>query len=662
MPVGIGYVASYALSQVGGKNIEVRLYDDAKIMMREISDWRPHLIGLSNYCWDSNLSRLVFRYAKKDNPAVVCIAGGPEFPGEIRKRKDYLNERSEIDFYVMFDGEVAFASIVQKLIDSTGVEYLKQEPQKGMAYIDPNSRDLVVGELLPRIKNLDDIPSPYLGHLLDDWFNGQYAPFVVTTRGCPFTCGYCYAGQKWHSALSSFSTQRIKEELLYCATKLEGRAEIPLAIADTNFGMYTRDEEIAAYCRHLQDTYGWPVLFDLTTGKTKHERVLKISSLLKNGITITCSFQSTNPKTLAVINRRNLPIAKYQEIQEEIKKRGMLSIAEFIAPLPEETKLSYLRGMKTVIDAGVEMITPYTTMLLKGTFLASEEVRKKYDLRTKFRILPRQFGDYLGEKCFEIEEVCVATNTISFNEYIEIRGFALISAFFSGEQFDVIHKHLKETKISKYDFCNRLWEVIESGSTPLSNVYDSFLHETRAELWPSQELVYDHYSKVENYEKLLTGEVGDNLLRKYSTKMLLESCLHAIELAYLVLKEMTCTRDAEMLSALDASKHWVSFTRNINKFVEHALYPSPDGDNGEVIELAYDVHAWYINSTTEPITAYKGPVCYRVFYDREESRDMIAQITKAHGDRLFAISKLLTDWSIKDIWSKFEKQEGHRCG
>ena len=50
--------------------------------------------------------------------------------------------------------------------------------------------------------------------------------------------------------------------------------------------------------------------------------------------------------------------------------------------------------------------------------LGRDEAIKKYQMESKFRILPKQFGEYKGEKVFEIEKVCVATETMSFQSYL----------------------------------------------------------------------------------------------------------------------------------------------------------------------------------------------------------------------------------------------------
>ena len=651
MPVGIGYIAAYALAQIDKEDIEIRLYDDPDIILKEIDTWNPDIIGLANYCWNSELSKAVFRYANKKNHSVVCIAGGPDFPVDKRECEKYLLICPEIDFYNYFEGEIAFSQLIKKIIDGVKINLLKSIPQRGVMSIHPKTKKLVFGEPPPRLTNLDVIPSPYINGLMDQWFNGYYAPCIETARGCSFTCGFCFTGQKWYSNVATFSVKRIKDELTYIAEKIKKYPDILLSICDSNFGMYKRDEEIAGYLRKLQDKQGWPSAFDVTTGKANYERILKVAALVKNKMQVTCSVQSLNPKTLQVIKRRNLPIGEYRQIQEEIKKRGMLSVAELITPMPEETKKSFLEGMKTVIEAGVEHVVPYTTMLLKGTYLASKECRKKYKMKTKFRILPRQFGEYVGEKCFEIEEVCISTNTISYNDYLSIRGFALISAFFSGEYFDIIHKHLKELGIGRYDFCYHLWNLIKSGNTSISPIYNRYIQETKDELWDSPKAIYEYYKKPANYNKLLTGKAGDNLIRKYSTQLFLECCIPAVELAYASIKKLTHIFDKETFESLDSAQRWTSVTRDLSNIFKNNAYLNFNS----ILSLPYDVNCWY-HSNTRTLVSYKKPVHYRIFYDNNKLDMILNQGKKLYGeDNFYRVGKLFINWSIKNFWTKCEQ-------
>ncbi len=652
MPIGIGYIASYTLLKMESKNVEIRLYDDSNVILKDIVKWKPAVLGLSNYCWNSELSKVVFQHARKFNPSVVCVSGGPEFPADHVECKAYLSKRQEIDFYVYLEGEYAFAELIKKISNGSEISYLKSEPQDGIMSIHPRTGELIYGKPMPRIMNMDEIPSPYLSGLMDQWFDGCYAPSIEIARGCPFSCGFCFQGQPWFNRLATFSIERIKDELTYIAKRISEYPDILLSICDSNFGMNERDEKIAEHIRSLQDKFGWPNAFDVTTGKANYDRILKIISLLKNRMQISCSVQSLNPKTLDVIKRKNPPNDIFKKINIEMKKHGMNSGSELIVPMPEETKESFFEGLKSVVDLiGVDRVIPYTTMLLKGTYLASKECRKKYKMQTKFRIVPRQFGEYLGKKCFEIEEVCISTNTMSFDDYLEIRGFALISSFFSSRQFDSVHRHLKELGIGSYDYLYYLWEYIKSGKTMLSKIYNLYIQESTQEMWNSREDIYDYFSKQDNYNKLLNGYLGDNLIRKYSTRLLLDSCIPSIELAYSAIKHIAQdVVNEEIKESLAAAKAWMITLRNVSAVFQAKSYI----DITETIHLHYDVNSWYqCSSDDNNLLKFKQPTSYRVFCDRDNLNKIFQEAEKLFGgDLSYRVGKLLINWSLKHFWRK----------
>ncbi|RKY25156.1 MAG: hypothetical protein DRP62_01950 [Planctomycetota bacterium] len=652
MPLGVAYIASYLLAHIDENVIEVRIYDRPNVILEDIGRWRPDVVGLSNYCWNSELSRIVFDYSKQLNPETVCVAGGPEFPIEQAECRQYLLQRKEIDFYVYHEGEVAFAELIRKLAEGIVAFELKSDPQGGIMSIHPKTSDLVVGSPIPRLRNLDEIPSPYLNGLLEKWFNGYYAPSIETARGCPFSCGYCHAGQAWYNTITRFSTERIKAELTYIASRMTAYPNVLLSICDANFGMYERDEEIAEQIRCLQDEFGWPNSFDVTTSKANHDRILRIASRLRNKMQVSCSLQSINYKTLKVIKRKNIAMDAYKELQREIRRRDMPSVAELIVPMPEETKASFFEGVKAVTMAGVERIVPYTTMLLKGTYLNSQQCRKKYQMQTKFRLIPRQFGEYAGQKCFEVEEVCVATNTMSFEDYLECRGFAFVSALLSSEQFDLVARHLKELEINNYDYLYYVWEMVVSGGTEVSKIYNEYIKETENELWDSREALYEYFTEPQVYEKLLSGELGDNLIRKYKAKALLECCIPTIELAYLAIGKMAGKKIThEIQKSLDAAKCWMIAVRNIS-----ALRDQSSINNSKILHLPYDVKEWYIaGDNSNSLVSYDKPVDYRIFYDTKELDMFLSEGGRLFGkDLSYQIGKLLINWSVNKLWRKCE--------
>ena len=654
IPIGIGYIAAYALDRLGPDAVDIRLYSDPNAILDDIDSWKPDVVGLANYCWNSELSRLVFRYAKERIPRILCVAGGPDFPTDQKKCRAHLLERPEIDLYVYLEGETAFTDLVEKLNKGMTPRDLKSNPQGGTMSIDPASNSLVTGEPLPRIMDMDGMPSPYLTGLFDTWFDGSYAPAIQTSRGCPFTCAFCFMAKERFARLAAFSMERVTRELTYIAERMKDHPHNVLAICDSNFGMYERDEEIALHMRKLQDEYGWPNAFDVSTGKQNYDRILRIMDILQHKMYITCSVQSLNPETLRVIRRKNTTMDVFTMLSREIKKRGMKTTTELIYPMPKETKKSFLDAIKDVMDSiKADLILPYTAMLLKGTYLESEECRDKFGMKTRFRVVPRQFGEYRGRKAFEIEEVCIATDTLTFEDYMEIRKFSLVFSFFSTRQFDIIHKHLEELGISKYDYSYYLWSLIASGDTPLSDVYNRFAREAENELWDSPDAIYDFFNDKENYSKLLYGQLGDNLIRKYVTEFVLECCAPSIELAYAAVKKLA--REAmtdKRERSLDAAKRWMAATRSVDRVLKDDSYL----DLSETLNLSHDVAGWYRgDASAGPLTAHERDTDYRLSCDSADLRELFSKAKDLYGgDLFFRTGKLWGYFGLQKFWRRCE--------
>ncbi len=655
MPVGIGYIASYTQAQLGAENVDVTLFAEPEPLIAEIKTGNPDVVAVSNYCWNTELAGLMLKIAKETNPNIVCIAGGPDFPLKKEKRQKYLQDRNYIDFYAYQEGEMSFANLVKKIMGGGSLADLKKEPHEGMAAIHPTTGNMVMGLAFPRMKNLDDIPSPYLSGLMDQWFDGHYAPSLETARGCPYTCTFCEAAASWYTSVSYFSLARMEEELGYIAQRIAQYPSVLLAIHDSNFGMFKRDEETAHIIRALQDKYNWPNAFDVTTGKAQYDRILDIMTILKNKMIMSTSVQSLNQDTLKIIERKNPSPEKLKEIITEIKRRGISTASEIILPLPLETKESFFSGFRILLDTKVDRIIPYTTMLFKGTELASDESRQKYAMQSKFRLLPRQYGQYDGRKCFEIEEVCVATNTISFEEYLECRGFSLVATVLSDDQFDVIPRHLKELGIDIFDFNLHVWDLVKSGETKISKLYFDYLKETQDELWDSPQDLIDYYTNQDNYDKLSIGETGDNKLRKYKTKIFLEQFKATTELAYATIRQILGEKaDQKTLDSLSATEKWVLAARHISNNID-----SVSQDTAPVVlQLPYDVCAWYNDGVhVDQLATYAKPVQYRVYPDTKHIAQIMSDARGLFGDNVsFTVGKLLISYSIKPFWCKTETE------
>ncbi len=652
MPLGIGMIGAAVQAALGADRVKVFLFDDPELLLAAFDQNPPDILGLTHYCWNNALSQLVFDYAKFAKPDLICVGGGPDCPLDSREEwAAYLTERQNIDIFVIGEGEMTFTQIANDVLSGMDARSLRDSPRQGCAALRTGSADLMMGAPVVRLVDLDQLPSPYLAGLLDDWFDGRFAPMIETTRGCPYSCGYCVQGEDAWKAVARFSPDRLKRELSYIADRMRLYPNILLSITDANFGMYKQDEEFAEHVAQLRESHGWPNSFNVTTGKSNYDRILRIAERLGNRMDISSSVQSMNEPTLTVIGRRNLPHDQYTELQNEIIRRGMRSAAEMIIPLPNETKTSYFEGLRKLSETGIEFIITHTTIILRGTKLAMKDMREKFGMLSRFRLVPRQFGTYRGHTCFEIEEVCAATNTMSFEDYVDCRGHALVFSVFSLDQYDILLRLAEEMQIQRFDFFFALWDRIRQGNTPLSPLYKSYLEETRSELYETPAQAVAALSHPEAYRKLLEGELGDNLMRSARAKLLVRYGRDSIDLAFDTLIRLA-SPTGNKLEALQAARQWMLATRDFEAVIEDPVYRRNSYD----LDLSFDVPNWYVQTKEQakPLSDFHRPCRYRVFLDAENIEKQLNEQRALHGnDSVYLAARLINNCPVSDFWRQW---------
>ncbi len=371
----------------------------------------------------------------------------------------------------------------------------------------------MTGGDVQRIIDLDEIPSPYLSGWMDPFFETGYFPMMQISRGCPFTCAFCNSSVRSNSKIYSHSLENVKADLLYIAQRV--KSEVPLCFADDNFGMYELDEEVTDYIAYLQDTYNWPQYIRTTTGKNKHERIIRVMRKARGRLPMTSAVQSLNPEVLKNIERSNISLDSYAAIQREVLASGMQSYGELILCLPGETKTSFLKAVDDLLETGVKRVSAHQLMLLPGAPLSNPDSREKWGFNTRFRVVARNIGNYTGDPVVEVEEITVETPTFSFQDYLESRVFHLLLTIYYYEgNFEEAFEFARQEGIKPFDLILRMQSMLDQAPDGFKKMIDDFLQESQAELFNSEEECLD-WSR-QNYEALKDGSVGGNLLSKYS--------------------------------------------------------------------------------------------------------------------------------------------------
>ena len=103
MPLGVAYMK--AVMDRDNPDVESRLFAYPDMLLQALKDAPPDVLMLSNYVWNEALSREFFRIAKKLNPGVLTVMGGPNIALEPERQIAYLEAHPEIDVYIT--GEIS---------------------------------------------------------------------------------------------------------------------------------------------------------------------------------------------------------------------------------------------------------------------------------------------------------------------------------------------------------------------------------------------------------------------------------------------------------------------------------------------------------------------------------------------------------------------------
>ena len=526
-PLNIGYIAAYCTKRFGSK-VDITLFKYIDELEKSIHENPPDVLGLSNYVWCHRIGLEMFDLVHSQNPNVITVWGGPNFPQDLESQQIFMRNCSNVDFYVPIEGEVGFSNIIEEILNVLEPNYKKEilfkKPIDGCMSRKPDgSLQFSIPQI--RTKELDEIPSPYITGLMDKFFDGKLTPMIQTNRGCPFTCTFCVDGADDVNRVNQFGLERVSSELNYIGEHVTNNIH-SLHISDLNFGMYPRDLEICDGIVGIQKKYDYPAFVLSTTGKNKKERIIKAIEKLNGTMSLTMSVQSMDEQILQNIRRSNISVDHMLALQPTIKKVGLETTSEVILGLPGETYQTQINTLKKLLAAKLDNIQVYTCMLINGSELNTPEQRKKWNFKTKFRILPRDFTTLRnGKNIIETEEVIVGSDTLTFEEYIELRSLSFnIFVTNIGIIYDSFLKFLRQNNIEVFDLFFQMVKQIDSAPPIIQKTFESFKNDTVEELWDSPEDIQAHYQEQAEYEKLLSGEVARNIMQ-YHNALVRYSCM-----------------------------------------------------------------------------------------------------------------------------------------
>ena len=623
-PLNVGYIAAYCKKRFGSK-VDITIFKYIDDLEASIYENPPDVLALSNYVWNHRIGLEMFDLIHSQNPNAITVWGGPNFPQDLESQQSFLKNYSSVDFYVPIEGEIGFSNIIEEVLNISELGYKKEilfkKPIDGCVSRKPDGLlQFTIPEI--RTKKLDEIPSPYLTGLLDKFFDGKLTPMLQTNRGCPFTCTFCVDGADTVNRVNQFGLERVSSELDYIGEHVTNNIH-SLHISDLNFGMYPRDLEICDGIVDIQKKYDYPHRIISTTGKNKKERIIQAIEKLNGTMSLSMSVQSMDEQILKNIRRSNISVDHMLALQPAIKKVGLVTDSEVILALPGETYQTQITTLRKLLAAKLDFIEVYSCMLLNGSELNTPEQRKKWNFQTKFRILPRDFTTLRnGKNVIETEEIVVGSNTLSFEEYIELRTLSFsIYVTNIGIVYDSLLKFLRENNIEVFDLFFQMMKQIDSSPPSVQKIFDSVKNDVTDELWDSPEDIQTHYQEQEEYEKLLSGEAARNVMQ-YHNALVRYYCMDewtqfAGNIAFGLLKRKK-TISYELENQL---KNIINYCAGLG---HNTLGDDRMSTNPEFL-FDYDIENWLVDKNNKTLNQFKLDKKITISFEFSKSESKVIQ-------------------------------------
>lgn len=360
--LALGYIKAFALKDATvSRRTEIEILSfsneegDVRQALYYITEFKPHLIGFSCYCWSMSTILELARSVKQVMPGVPIVVGGPE-AGPVADQ--YLKENPALDVVVHDEGEPIFLDLIRyyfagkgRLEDITGISFRRDQ-------------DVVRNKDRPPIKDLDEIPSPYLTGVL---MPRDGVTYLQSFRGCPFRCGFCYEAGR-HKELRFFSYERVK-------------AEVDLIMSDPAIGSFHFVDSVfnlnSRHLRKLSDILGDANRYStrLRTIEVFTEQVNEetVSDLVRAGVqSVETGPQTAIPETQKRIGRY-FDSEKFSRGVRLMREAGIEVWCDLIVGLPGDnffrcvSSVAFTMGLKPArIVMSILHVLPGTPLFEKA--------------------------------------------------------------------------------------------------------------------------------------------------------------------------------------------------------------------------------------------------------------------------------------------------------
>ncbi|MDP3883019.1 MAG: radical SAM protein [Candidatus Staskawiczbacteria bacterium] len=378
-PVGVLNLASFLFE----KGYKCDIVDTAfeEIDWDKIKRGDYFLVGLTIFIGEfmKNAKEIASKIKKIDPLLPVCFGGvmASLYPERILKEYD-------VDFIVRYEGEYTLFELVQFLEQKGSLKDIK-----GLSYKEGG----VVINNPPRFleNNLDNFPVPKWD-LFGKNCNKEQIPYyfrIMTSKGCPFSCSFCYhrsvddeikdKSPRWRSRSAEHVISEI--ESIHNLTKTR-----VFSFGDDNF-LVNKDRAIKIFT-HVKERNFYVEQCIAHMNNLSDEIISAMGGVVQ---TVIYAIESASPRLLKLLNK-NLDLSKIPEINRKLFDKKITTNHNIIVGLPTETDQELRLNIELMMK--LKEINPYVRCLTYLFFPLPFTSLNSYIENEMGLPLPKSLKDY----------------------------------------------------------------------------------------------------------------------------------------------------------------------------------------------------------------------------------------------------------------------------
>lgn len=364
---------------------------------------KPDVLALSVYIWNWKMIQELLAELPKVLPDTGLWLGGPEVS---YNAPQLLKRFPQLSGIMIGEGEETFRELLTAYLEGT-TDF-------------SNIAGLCLPEGYTPMREIMDMNRlPFLYRELDSFANRII--YYETSRGCPYRCSYCLSSIEKKVRLRNMDT--VKQELQFF---LDNRVS-QVKFIDRTFNC-NHDHAMAIWHYIKEHDNGITNFhFEISADILREDEISLLNSLRPGLVQLEIGVQSTNPRTIAAIDRV-MDVEKLEKIVAAIHKgKNIHQHLDLIAGLPYEDLESFQHSFDRVYSMKPNQLQLGFLKVLHGSPM--EERAEQLGIR------------YLENPPYEV----LCSNWISYGEILQLKKIEeMVELYYNSDQFTYTLEFLEQ--------------------------------------------------------------------------------------------------------------------------------------------------------------------------------------------------------------------------